>query len=41
MVSMELTRFYKKIELSKLLERITILVKEIVEEPTAKINILI
>ena len=40
-VSMELTGFYEKIKLSKLLERITILVKEIVEEPTTKINILI
>jgi len=38
---MELTGFYEKIKLSKLLERITILVKEIVEEPTTKINILI
>jgi len=38
---MELTGFYEKIKLSKLLERIIILVKEIVEEPTTKINILI
>jgi len=41
MVSMELTGFYEKMELSKLVERVTILVKEGVEELAAKINVLI
>jgi len=41
MVSMELTGFYEKMELSKLVERVTILVKESVEELAAKINVLI
>jgi len=39
-VSIELTRFWEKIELSELLERIIILVKEGIEELAAKINIL-
>ena len=40
MVSIELTRFWEKIELSELLERIIILVKEGIEELVAKINVL-
>jgi len=40
MVSIELTRFWEKIELSELLERIIILVKEGIEELAAKINVL-
>ena len=39
-VSIELTRFWEKIELSELLERIIILVKEGIEELAAKINVL-
>jgi len=39
MVSIELTRFWEKIELSEL-ERIIILVKEGIEELAAKINVL-
>jgi len=35
---MELTRFQDKMKLSKLLERVTILVKEGVKELTAKIK---
>jgi len=37
----ELTGFYEKMELSKLVERVTILVKKGVEELAAKINVLI
>jgi len=41
MVSVELTGFQEKMELSKLLERVPIPVKEGIEEPAAKKNVLL